>query len=896
MLNYCLKTLLLIFSLSIFSASAQESEYVYFDTLDISIHALNSKYKPSRKRVIDIEHMRLEITPFFEKKSMYGKAFINISAYNKPIQSVELDAKGMDISQVYLIHSGGFIPVEFDYDNLLLTIQLPRAYEKDEQFTVFVEYVAQPYKLGEKGIELKAGRGMYFIDPFDKNGVKPAQMWTQGETDANSVWFPTVDSPNEQFTIFIEYVAQPYKLGEKGIELKAGRGMYFIDPYDKNGVKPVQMWTQGETDANSVWFPTVDSPNEQFTQEIYITVDERYTTLSNGLLKSSEVNPDGTRTDYWQQDKPHAPHLVMVAAGMFEVSYDDWGPLKLSYYTVPEFSSSVRKVFGKTPNMMSYYSKQFGVDFPWEKYAQMVVYDYTSGAMENTTAVIYYDGYYADEYDLLDRNYDETIAHELAHQWFGDLVSCESWAHLALNESFATYSEYLWYDHEYSREAADRLQQEYLFSYLNEFVYKSEPIVNYYYDDADDMFDSHRYEKGGCVLHMLRDYMGDEDFFAGITHYLKMHQYGSAEMDNFRLSLEKISGEDLNWFFEQWFMNEGHPVVEIRQSYNSDKQEVKVSVVQKQPVDKYITFQFPLSIDIYVDGKTERQQVWVDERKETYTFSSASKPDLVNVDAKKTMLWEKTTDLTKDELIFQYNNAPLYVDRLEAIDGLRWIQTDKEARKVMTDAINDKFWSIRKFTLQNLEMKRYNGSEAINASIGKLALEDPVAQVRRSALEALARLNDELVYSVADSLFQNDSSRMVKAVALSILYADNKTAAYKKAAEHTDANNYYLKNQVAGILAEMGGKDQHEFFKRLLWGSRPYYVHTKMDHYMEFLKRMDPATIEDATTFLLDMALYEESETIQNAARNALLDLHDHFSKAGGFATDDLKKRIDSLK
>jgi len=541
------------------------------------------------------------------------------------------------------------------------------------------------------------------------------------------------------------------------------------------------MWTQGETNANSVWFPTVDAPNEQFTHEIYITVDERYTTLSNGLLINSEVNEDGTKTDYWKMDKPHGPHLVMVAAGMFEVTYDDWGPLKLSYYTAPEFSPSVKNVFGRTPDMMSYFSKEFGIDFPWEKYAQMVVYDYTSGAMENTTAVIYYDSYYADEFDLLDRNYDETIAHELAHHWFGDLVACESWAHLALNESFATYSEYLWYDHRYNREAADRLLHENMYSYLNEFLYKSEPIVNYYYDDADDLFDSHRYEKGSCVIHMLRDYMGDEDFFAGITDYLKEHQYGSAEMDNLRLSLEKISGEDLNWFFEQWFMNEGHPVVEIDHDYDAAAGTVKVSIRQVQDIEDYITFQFPLSIDIYVDEKVERQNVWVDERKESFTFEVSAKPDLVNVDAKKIMLWEKAVQLTKEEIIYQFYNAPLYVDRLEAVDALRWIQTDKDVRRIMMDALEDPNWDVRKYTLQNMDLKRYHASENSVERISELALEDPVARVRRYALEALSNLDDKYALPLADSLIQNDSSRMVISSALRILFDHDKSDAYQKA-------------------------------------------------------------------------------------------------------------------
>ena len=249
------------------------------------------------------------------------KAFLNIIPYNKTIEEFELDAKGMNIRQVYVVHAQGFIPLKYEYDNLILTVKLNRPYNETEQFTLFIEYTAHPYKLKEKGIDLSAGRGMYFIDPLDKN---------------------------------------PYKA--------------------------TQIWTQGETNANSIWFPTVDAPNEQFTQEIYITVPSNYTTLSNGVLESTVVNPDGTKTDYWKQDKAHGPHLVMLAVGKFHVSLDDWGPIKVTYYTIPEFGKDARKVFGQTPYMMSYFSNLLQVDYPWEKYAQVVVQDYTSGAMENTSA------------------------------------------------------------------------------------------------------------------------------------------------------------------------------------------------------------------------------------------------------------------------------------------------------------------------------------------------------------------------------------------------------------------------------------------------------------------------------------------------------------------------------
>ncbi len=777
-------------------------------------HIMNTFYKSSEKRTIDITHTRLEIKPFFEKKSLYGKAFLNIQAYNRPIDEVVLDAQGMKIRQVFIIHESGFIEVKWHYNDLKLKIELNKTYNLEEQFTLFIEYTSHPYALEEKGIDQTYGRGVYFIDPLDKNPLKPTQLWTTGETK-----------------------------------------------------------------ANSIWFPTVDSPNEHFTQEIFLTVDNQYTTLSNGILKGTELNNDGTKTDHWRQNKPHSPYLAMMAVGKFQVSLDDWGPIKVTYYTIPEYSDDARVIFGRTPYMMSYFSNLMNVDFPWEKYAQVVVYDFTSGAMENTTASTFYQVYYADKYDALDNNYDDIIAHELMHQWFGDLVTCESWAQLALNESFATYGEYLWYTYKYGLDEGDQLQYEYLNTYLEEALYKQESIILYHYEDADnDLFDAHRYEKGSMVVHMLRDLLGDEFFFKGIEYFLKTHRHKPVEIHDLRIAFEKVTGEDLYWFFEQWFMQPGHPVVDINYSYDADKGEVTVEIDQVHKLEKSPIYRIPLSIDIYENGKVGRKEVMVERKKEAFTFKTSTKPNLVNVDAKKVMLWEKNDHKSVEEWAFQYKNAPLYVDRIEALKALS-DQSNFSAKATYKAALNDKFWGIRQYAVTHIDLDKTPNVIALN-HLKKLALSDEKSRVRRAALVSLANYDIALALPIADTLLYNDSSRLVLGNALDLLYQSNKSKYYKKAQAMESIKNYQVAKVVAKIYSEKGGKAQHDFFKRCLWTTRGRYAYRYAEYYVDFLQRMDVETIKNASYMLNDMIEYEEDENVVVACRNAVYDLRSFFKNS----------------
>ena len=329
---------------------------------------------------------------------------------------------------------------------------------------------------------------------------------------------------DQEFKVYVDYTVVPTAEGGSSA-ITSDKGLFFIDPRDEDPEKPTQIWTQGETEHNSNWMPTIDQPNERSTQDFYITVEDKYKTLSNGLMVSSTPSGNGMRTDRWKMDLPHAPYLHMIAVGEFAKVDDTWEGVPLSYYVEEDYRPYAKEIFAHTPEMLSFFSELTGVRYPWPKYSQIIVRDYVSGAMENTSAVIFGEFVQKTDRELAEDNNDLIVAHEMFHHWFGDYVTCESWSNLTLNEGFANYSEYLWFEHHDGLDAAESHRLDELGGYLQSAGRGGfHPLIWYQYGSSEDMFDGHSYNKGGLVLHMLRGQIGDEAFFAALKKYLTDNQ------------------------------------------------------------------------------------------------------------------------------------------------------------------------------------------------------------------------------------------------------------------------------------------------------------------------------------------------------------------------------------
>jgi len=621
---------------------------------------------------------------------------------------------------------------------------------------------------------------------------------------------------SDTLKISIDYIAQPESNTDKGGNaITASKGIYFINPKGEEPNKPTQIWTQGETDFSSCWFPTLDDPNQKTTQEIKLTVEEKYQTLSNGTLDFSTLNGDGTRTDYWSQSLAHSPYLFMIAVGEFTITKEEWRGKEVSYYLEEEYVNDAKLIFGNTPEMLEYYSNLLGVEYPWDKYSQVVVRDFVSGAMENTSATLHGSFVQNHKRELLDYNPDGIIAHELFHQWFGDLVSCESWSNLPLNESFATYGEYLWSEYKEGKDASDYLLDQKLNSYLRESNYKQEKWVRFHYNEMDEMFDGHSYSKGSRILHMLRTLMGDDAFFTSLKLYLTRYAHQSAEMHQLRMCFEETTGEDWNWFFDQWAFASGHPSLNIVHAYDSTNSTYTVEISQIRENDNTPIYRLPIKIDVYTNSGKEQFDFIIEDKTQTF-FYDVEEPLFVNVDAQKYLLCEKTEKLSEDVLVYKYENAPLYLDRLEALKGLNnFAELKPESAEIIFSALNADFFGIRLEALDLSYKINAIDSMRLRANLSTLSLSDKNPKVRAKALKVLRTFGtkDEVVNACINAL--GDSSYAVMANALSTLAEVDSNRALKKAFEYQQSNNQKMQFRVLSIYSEYGGPDVAEWMKSM---------------------------------------------------------------------------------
>jgi aminopeptidase N len=652
-------------------------------------------YRAASTQINDLVHTKLEVKFDYSKSYLYGKAWLTLKPHFYATDSLLLDAKGMDIKEVSIVVAGKKAPLKYTYDSKELNIRLNKTYAGGEQYTVFVDYTSKP------------------------NEVKV----------------------------------------KSSAAINNAKGLYFINPTGEEKNKHIEIWTQGETEGSSVWMPTIDKPNQKTTQEIFMTVPSKYVTLSNGLLINQKKNTDGTRTDYWKMDLPHAPYLFFMGVGDYAIIKDQYKGKEVSYYVEKEYAPVARKIFGNTPEMMKFFSDKLGVEFVWPKYAQMVARDYVSGAMENTTATLHGEGAYQNARQLTDENaWEGTIAHELFHQWFGDLVTTESWSNLTVNESLADYSQTLWKEYKYGKDAGDDENQQGLDNYILSPTDAAKDLVRYRYESREDMFDVVTYLKGGRILHMLRNYVGDAAFYKSLNTYLVANKFKTAEAAHLRLAFEEVTGQDLNWFWNQWYYGSGHPVLKIDYLYDDGAGLAKVIIAQTQKTGKL--FRLPLAIDIYEGNDKKRYKVWVENESDTLTFKYSKRPDLINVDADKVLLAVKDDNKTSANYLHQLTYAPLYLDRREALDYF----AEKKSSNLKL-GLKDKYAPLRRMTISRLEATKLGKDPETIQAIHDMAQHENDKLTMAEAIKFLAQTEDIKYQSLYEANL-NDSSYSVAGAAL----------------------------------------------------------------------------------------------------------------------------------
>ena len=534
-----------------------------------------------------------------------------------------------------------------------------------------------------------------------------------------------------------------------------------------------------------------------------MTVPAKYVTLSNGLLINQKKNADGTRTDYWKMDLPHAPYLFFMGVGEFSIIKDSYKGKEVSYYVEKEYASVAKKIFGNTPEMMKFYSEKLGVEYPWQKYAQIVGRDYVSGAMENTTATLHQDGAYQNARQLTDGvKWENVIAHELFHQWFGDLVTAESWSNLTVNESFADYSETLWQEYKYGKDAGDAENYTAMQGYLQSGSEKKD-LVRFKYADKEDMFDRVSYNKGGRVLHMLRNYVGDDAFFKSLNNYLTTNKFKAGEAGQLRLAFEEVTGQDLNWYWNQWYYGNGHP--ELKIDYNYDDAAGKATVIIEQAQKSGKIFRLPITVDVYNGANKKRYKVWMENKVDSFTFNYTKRPDLINVDADKILLCGKKDNKTAENYIHQISNAPLYMDRKEALDYFA-----KNNMPELAKGLTDKYAPLRTNTITKLATSKFANSEDVITTVEKIANTEKDKKTKAAAIKFLAKAKNTKYKSLYEKSL-SDSSYSVAGAALEALTILEPEKAYELAKKYSNDAKGVLGEKINTIIVEQGNESDFDF-------------------------------------------------------------------------------------
>ncbi len=576
----------------------------------------------------------------------------------------------------------------------------------------------------------------------------------------------------ETFAVEIAYTARPRI------------GLVFVQPGPDDPTRPVQVWTQGQPETNHFWFPCHDSPNDRATTALSVTVPGQYFALSNGRLDhvDEELN-NGTKTYHWRHDVPHPAYLVTLVVGEFAAVMESWDGIPVTYYVRPGRESDARAMMGKTPDMLKFFSERFGIRYPYEKYAQVVCELFT-GAMENTSATTHSFSLLPDERAALDADFPkQVVAHELVHQWFGDLLTCRDWSHIWLNESFATYFEAAYTQHD---DGEDEFRYELrgnLHDYLAE-AYKRPIVYNVYGGNGWGVFDRHAYEKGSLVLHMLRFVLGEQAFWRSIQHYARTNRGSEVITPDLERAIEEASGRSMARFFEQWVYRAGHPEFEVSFDWDGDHSLASLTVKQTQKIDEHhpcfatpvdIAFTLPVS-DNAPDGATTTQtfRVQIAEAQQRFSFPLPRKPLAVRFDPGgwilKTLKFERPAEMLR----YQLTHDADVLGRIEAAEELGRLGDPKSVDALATALLGDPFWGVRAEIAATLGKLRT--ARALDALLAGLAqAENPRA--RRAIVEALGsfrapeqpELAERAAATLAAILKEGDPSYFVEAAAAKAL-------------------------------------------------------------------------------------------------------------------------------
>ena len=622
--------------------------------------------------------------------------------------------------------------------------------------------------------------------------------------------------PDEELTLVISYhTNQPPPDKRAGL---GGGGLNFIKPRPDDLNRPRQIWSQGEAETNHLWFPCFDHPNDFATSEVIATVEQPLSVISNGKLISVNQNSDGSRTYDWKIDEPHATYLTSIIVGEFASVTGDYDGIPIVTNVYKNEVAEGQVTAARLPEMVKFFSEMTGVKYPYAKYAQTTVRDF-GGGMENISATTQTDNMIHDARTELDSTSDGLQSHELAHQWFGDLVTARSWSDIWLNEGFATYFQAMWDEHNLGHD--DFL---YLDVKANQDQYyqawgrgQRRPIVTRNYASPDSVFDTYAYPRAGAVLHMLRTFLGEDNWWRSINHYLTKHAHQPVETAQFRIAIEETTGQPMDWFFDEWLYKMGHPVFRVTQDYDATNKKLTLLVRQDQLLDfesqypQVTLFRTPVDIEIATASNTRIERVEIAAKQEqTFKFAVDSEPLLVNFDYGGTLVKELIFSKTAGQLMYQLAHDQDVLGRIWALQQLAIQMNDQKTAdadrqsiiKAITDAATkDQFWGTRLEAVAMLTGKKESKDGLLAAT------NDANARVRAQAVRSLAATKDPTLVNAYQQLLNDNSYAVIRAAAPALGQTKSE-AAYDSLIKLIDAPSWRdtIRASALNGLAALGDK------------------------------------------------------------------------------------------
>lgn len=655
------------------------------------------------------------------------------------------------------------------------------------------------------------------------------------------------------------------------------RGLYFRTPEMGYPEGDMHIWTQGEPSESRHWFPCYDFPNEKFTSEITCHVPDDMQVLSNGSMVSATRHPDtGLKAVRWLQDKPHVTYLITLIAGYFEKIEDRHGEIPLNFWTVPSEIQYAENSFEDTKDMMVYFEEITGTPYPWDKYDQVCVLDFHWGGMENTSQTTLNNSTLFTDASENIRSSQGLVAHELAHQWFGDFVTCKDWSHIWLNEGFATYYEALYDGHKHGRETflyRMHSTRQGLAAQRNDVT----PMVRRDFKQPTDQFNYLAYPKGAFILHMLRGQLGEELFNRCVQTYLERHAFGVVQTQDLVDVLEELSGQSFDLFFDQYVYHAHHPELKIEYRWDAAQKLAKLSVSQEQTLgETVLLFTVPLTVRFHTSSGSLDRVITIREKAQDFYFALQEQPEIVRIDPEVALLAQIDFKPTSAMLYRQLENQQDMPGRLIAAEQLGE-KKDKGAVDELKEALNnDGFWAVR---LEASKALRTIGGDEAYAALRE-SLNQPDARVRQRVVRDIAGFYQETTRdALADFLDSGETNPEILAVAITALgtYSGGDVAKQLKTWLKTDS----FRNRLAeAAIAGMRNQDDPDFvepLRKYLERNEEKFLSARnfgraLDT-LAFLARHDDD--KDAVREFLLEHVSSRKERVQLAAINALGDLGD---------------------